>query len=145
MAVALALALLSVPPDSGYLTVRSDRAGIPLYFDGDYLGTTPLDRRPVKAGEFSLVPCSSDSLENLYWRLRNAGLGAKLSALWALARIDAGTARVNVRPGTAATVALSGRDIDNAACRARWLVYGGTGAVFLTGVLAGVVIYALVS
>jgi hypothetical protein len=141
--IVVALALLSLGPDSGYVTVRSDRAGIPLYFDGDFLGLTPLDRAPAKAGEFTLAPASSDSLENLYWRLRNGGLGPGLSALWTLCRIDAATARVQVRPGTASALTISGRDIDNAACRAKWLVFGGTGAVFLTGVLAGVLIHAL--
>ncbi len=137
--------LLSSPavPDSGLLTVRSDLAGVPLFLDGDFIGTTPLTLARVKAGEYSLVPASSDSLENLYWRLRNAGLCSKLNALWTLARIDAATSRVTVQPGKTSSVTISAREIETGACRAKWIVFGGAGGLFLAGLLSGILIYSL--
>lgn len=130
-------------PDSGRLTVRSDLSGIPLYFDGDFIGTTPLTLATVKAGEYSLVPASSDSLENLYWRLRHASLGEKLTVLWTLGRIDAATARVLVRPGAISSITISRKEIEAGACRAKWLVFGSAGGLFLVGVLSGVLLHSL--
>lgn len=143
--ISMATAGYALPavPDSGRLIVRSDVAGVPLYFDGDFVGTTPLHLATVKAGEYSLVPASSDSIENLYWRLRNASLGGKLSALWTLARIDAATNRVLVRPGAVSTVTISRSEIESGACRAKWLVFGGTSGIFVVGLLTGVLIHSL--
>lgn len=138
--ILLAASLSADYRDSGYVTVRSDQPEIPVYLDGDYLGATPLLMHPVVPGEYTLAPVSSDSLESLYFRVRNAGLGAKLAALWPLARIDAATRRLNVRPGYAVSVELSRQDMDRAESRAKWLVYGSAGGLFLGGALLGLVI-----
>jgi hypothetical protein len=59
-----------------------------------------------------------------------------------LASVDAATTRVDIRPGYASTLTISSREMDRAACRAKWLVYGSTGAVFLTGALLGALVAA---
>lgn len=138
-----ALLLAETPADSARITVLADRPGIPVYLGDEFLGTTPVQNRMVEAGGHWLTVADSDSLEALYARLRTAPLGTKLSALWAMARINAATTKVELEPGRAAAVTLSTREMARAETQAKWLVYGTAGGVFVLGAVVGAVIMAV--
>ncbi|MEO0079684.1 MAG: PEGA domain-containing protein [candidate division WOR-3 bacterium] len=136
----LALLFIAQPSDHGLLTVRSEPAGIAIYLDGDLLGTTPIERLPVNAGTYTVTIVSSDSLEELYWQARNGRLGQRLAALWTLARIDAGTAQVEIKAGHETAVFISSRTMAAAASRAKLLSCAGVTGLLGLGVLLGVLI-----
>jgi len=141
MATILVLLIVTQPlPDQGLLTIRSEPAGIAVFLDGDSLGTTPIERLPVKVGTHSVTVVASDSLERLYWQVRTRGIGAKLAALGTLASIDAGTAAVELKPGSETVVTISSKTMRAAACRAKWLACAGVAGLFGLGVVTGVVI-----
>ena len=139
----LCLALLVsglAPADSGYLTVKSNSVGIMVYLDGDYLGRTPVEMHPLKPGNYSVSIISNDSLENVYWRMRQGSVGAKLSALWRLAAVNAGTASVRVESGKVTEVAIDYGKVLNAPTEAKLIACGSIGGVFLVGAAVGLLI-----
>ncbi len=137
----LALFLSGVTPaDSGYLTVRSNSIGIAVYLDGEYLGRTPVEMHQLKPGSYSVSIISNDSLENVYWRMRQGSVGAKLSALWRLAAVNAGTASVRVESGKVTEVAIDYGKVLNAPTEAKLIACGSVGGLFLVGAAVGLLI-----
>ena len=136
------IALLSglAPADSGYLTVKSNSVGIAVYLDGDYLGRTPVEMHQLKPGTYSVSIISNDSLENVYWRLRQGKVGAKLSSLWRLAAVNAGTASVRVESGKVTEVMIDYGKVLNAPTETKLIVFGSIGGVFLVGAAVGLLI-----
>ena len=136
----LCLALLLsglAPADSGYLTVRSNSVGIAVYLDGDYLGRTPVEMHQLKPGSYSVSIISDDSLENVYWRMRQGSVGAKLSSLWRLAAVNAGTASVRVESGKVTEVAIDYGRVLHAPTEAKLVACGSIGGLFLVGAIVG--------
>jgi len=131
------------PADSGYLTVRSNSAGIAVYLDGEYLGRTPVEMHRVPPGEHSVSIISNDSLENVYWRIREGKLGAKLSSLWRLAAVNAGTASVRVQGGMLTEMTIDYGRVLNAPTEAKLIACGSIGGLFLLGAVVGFLVHLL--
>lgn len=135
----LVVTLLVSAEPAGFLCVSSIPPGLSVFVEGESIGRTPVERQ-VSPGIYWVTVVSSDSLERLYHQLRNARLPEKFSALWELARIDAGTSRVEVLPGCETEVIIDSRAMEKNACRAKWLVGAGVGGLFGLGILLGLVV-----
>jgi hypothetical protein len=131
------------PADSGYLTVRSNSVGIAVYLDGDYLGRTQVEMHRLKPGEYSVSIISNDSLENVYWRIRQGSVGTKLSSLWRLAAVNAGTATVRVESGKLTELTIDYGKVLNAPTEAKLITFGSIGGLFLVGAVVGFLIHLL--
>lgn len=131
------------PADSGYLTVRSNSVGIAVYLEGDYLGRTPVEMHALKPGKYSVSIVSNDSLENVYWLLRRGGVGAKLSSLWTLAAINAGTNSVEVDAGKVTELSIDYGRVLDARTEAKWIACGSVGSLFLIGAAVGFLVHWL--
>lgn len=141
----ITLLLCAAPaPDTGYVTVHSTLPGISVYLDGEYLGRTPVERRPFRAGSFLLTIVSNDSLENVYAAIRSGPVGGRLSAAWTLTAIDAGTYRVEVRPNTVSEVTVDYNRVLAAPGRARTFAGCAVGGLFGVGAALGFLIGWLV-
>jgi len=139
----LCLALLFsgvIPADSGYLTVRSNSIGIAVYLDGEYLGRTPVEMHRLKPGSYSVSIISNDSLENVYWHIRQGNVGAKLSSFWRLAAVNAGTSSVRVESGKVTEVTIDYGKVLNAPTEAKLIACGSIGGLFLVGAAVGFLI-----
>ena len=131
------------PADSGYLTVRSNSVGIAIYLDGGYLGRTPIEMHRLKPGTYSVSIISNDSLENIYWHLRQGNVGAKLSSLWRLAAVNAGTNSVRVEKGKVTEVMIDYGKVLNAPTETKLIACGSTGGLFLLGAVVGFLVHLL--
>ena len=131
------------PADSGYLTVRSNSVGIAIYLDGEYLGRTPVETHQLKPGSYSVSIISNDSLENVYWRIREGNVGAKLSSLWRLAAVNAGTNSVRVESGKVTEVTIDYGKVLNAPTEAKLIACGSIGGLFLVGAVVGFLVHLL--
>jgi hypothetical protein len=132
-----------VPADSGYLTVKSNSVGIAVYLDGDYLGRTPVEMHQLKPGSYSVSIISDDSLENVYWHIRQGDVGAKLSSIWTLAAVNAGTSSIRVESGKVTEVAIDYGKVLNAPTEAKLIACGSVGGLFLIGAVVGFLIHLL--
>lgn len=131
------------PADSGFLTVRSNSVGIAVYLDGEYLGRTPVEMRRLKPGEYSVSIISNDSLENVYWHIRQGSIGAKLSSLWRLAAVNAGTNSVRVESDRVTELMIDYGKVLNAPTEAKLIACGSVGGLFLLGALVGFLVHLL--
>ena len=132
-----------VPADSGFLTVRSNSVGIAVYLDGEYLGRTPVETHQLKPGTYSVSIISNDSLENVYWHIRQGSIGAKLSSLWRLAAVNAGTNSVRVEAGKVTEVTIDYGKVLNAPTEAKLIACGSIGGLFLIGAVVGFLVHLL--
>ncbi|MEO0091900.1 MAG: PEGA domain-containing protein [candidate division WOR-3 bacterium] len=82
--------------ESGFLSVYSEPSGLRIYLDGDFIGTTPILNYAYKPGEYSISIFSSDTIEQKYWRITTGSLSTRISALWDLSKVGAGTQRVKI-------------------------------------------------
>jgi len=92
---------------NGYLNVNSDPSGLKVYLDGDSIGYTPITNYSVKSGTYSVSLFSSDTIEDKYWQLANAGLSGKYYALSDLAKIGVGTKQVEIKVNQTSNVFFS--------------------------------------
>lgn len=142
--ICLALLLSGVTADnSGYLTVRSNSVGIAVYLDGEYLGRTPVEMHKMKPGQYSISTISNDSLENVYWRIREGNVGAKLSSIWRLAAVNAGTVPAQVERGKVTEVTIDYGKVLNAPNEAKLIACGSIGGIFLVGAVVGFLLHLL--
>jgi hypothetical protein len=141
--VFLAVLILVAPADSGFLTVRSNLPGLALYLDGDYLGRAPLLQQPLAPGDHSLSIVSDDSLENVYWQLRTGRVGARLSAAWTLAAVNAGTHPVTIHPGQVTDVFIDYGRVISAPTEAKVLTCCGISGLLGVGAIVGFLVHLL--
>ena len=127
----------------GNLSVQSERTGLKVYLDNELIGTTPIVNHPVEPGEHWLSFFPTDSSESRYDDISGGDIGAKLDAVWYLARVSKGTVRVTVAPGETRSVFLSVRAAERAPDQARWLAAGCLSAPFIIGVALGIVVMLL--
>lgn len=139
----LLLALGLAPADSGYLAVKSNSVGIAIYLDGEYLGRTPVEMHRLRPGSYSVSIISDDSLENVYWHMRQGSVGAKLSSLWRLAAVNAGTNSVRVESGKVTEVKIDYGKVLNAPTEAKLIACGSIGGLFLVGAVVGFLVHLL--
>jgi hypothetical protein len=128
---------------TGSLSVQADRAGLVVYLDNDSIGTTPLVNHPVEPGEYWVSIFNPDSTQNHYYVLQSGGIGARLSTLWQLARVNKGTTRIAVQSGENREVFFSLQQIARAPAQAKWLTAGCVSVPFLLGGLLGALIAIL--
>ena len=131
------------PADSGFLAVKSNSVGIGVYLDGEYLGRTPVELHQLKPGSYSVSIISNDSLENVYWRIRQGSIGAKLSSIWRLAAVNAGTNSVRVESGKVTEVKIDYGKVLNAPTEAKLIACGSIGGLFLVGAVVGFLVHLL--
>ena len=122
---------------TGSLTVETAPAGLPVYMDGNPLGNAPVRDLAVPPGEHTLSLFPSDVIEDAYWRLRTGNTGVRLDALRTLARIDAGTKRIEVRAGATQKVRLDLARANRAPCGLACGASFCLGGLFGLGVAAG--------
>ncbi len=127
-------------PNPGFLSVRSDPPGFPIFVESDSIGITPINRYQLDPGKYWVTVVSNDSLESLYRQLRTAGISRKLSALWTLARIDGATSQIEVLPGMETSVLINYNTMQRNACQTKWLFAGTLGGIFAIGLGLGLVI-----
>jgi hypothetical protein len=142
-AIILALLIAQPAPDSGYLTVRSNLPGLAVYLEGDYLGRAPVTMHRLKPGRYSVGIVSDDSLENIYWHLRQGRVGERLSSIWTLAAINAGTQSVEVKPGLVTEVMIDHGRILSAPGEAKAYGCCAVGGLFLFGAVVGFLVHWL--
>jgi len=140
-----AILLLSglAPADSGYLTVRSNSVGIAVYLDGEYFGRTPVEAHRLGPGDYSVSIISNDSLEKVYWLIREGSVGAKLSSLWRLAAVNAGTNSVHIEGGRVTELMIDYGKVLNAPTEAKLVACGSVGGLFLVGAVVGFLVHLL--
>ena len=133
----------TTPVDSGYLSVQSNSIGIGVYLDGEYLGRTPVDMHKLRPGRYSVSIISNDSLENVYWRIRDGSIGTKLSSIWRLTAVNAGTVPVRVEAGKVTQVVIDYGKVLNAPTEAKLIACGAVGGVFFLGAVVGFLVHLL--
>jgi hypothetical protein len=141
--ILMVLAATPVAGDSGYLTVKSNMPGIAVYVGGDLAGSAPVEMMRLAPGTYSVNIVSSDSLENVYWHLRQGDVGRKLTSLWTLAAINAGASSVRVEAGKVTEVFIDYGRVLNAPNEAKLIACGSTAGLFLVGAAVGFVIHWL--
>lgn len=129
--------------DSGFLTVKSNSVGVAVYLKGDYLGRTPVEMHQLAPGNYTVSIVSDDSLENVYWHIRQGNLGTKLSSLWTLAGINAGASSVTIEAGKVTEVSIDYGKVLNAPNEAKLIACGSVGGLFLLGAVVGFLVHLL--
>jgi hypothetical protein len=128
---------------NGTLNVQSDQAGLKVYLDGEAVGATPLVNYPLEPGEHWVSIFNPDSVRRQYDVITSGGPGDKLGTLWYLAKVEKGTARINLAAGETKSLFLSLKQAEQASCAAKWKAGACLSAPFLFGILLGVVITLL--
>jgi hypothetical protein len=124
----------------GRLTVVTEPAGLPVYLDNEPLGRAPVVNLELAPGEYWVTMFNPDSLEDRYSVIRHGTPGAKLAALWYLARVNAGTSRIELGSGANRQVILSLPRANRAARRAKWLAGAAVGGPLVIGTALGLTI-----
>jgi hypothetical protein len=97
----------------------------------------------LKPGEYSVSIISNDSLEKVYWHLRQSSVGKKLSSLWRLAAVNAGTHSVRVESGKVTELMIDYGKVLNAPTEAKLIACGTVGGLFLVGAIVGFLVHLL--
>jgi hypothetical protein len=144
-AILFALVTSQVLPDSGFITVESDMPGLAVYLEGDYIGRTPIEKKKVETGSFTLTIVSNDSLDLLYERLRKGPVNQRLNSAWSLIGVDAGTHKVRIRRGEVTKVSIDYGRVLSAPREAKTYACLGVGGVFGIGAIIGLIIGLLIN
>ncbi|UCG44062.1 MAG: PEGA domain-containing protein [candidate division WOR-3 bacterium] len=132
-------------PDSGFLTVESDMPGLAVYLEGDYIGRTPIMKKKVETGSFTVTVVSNDSLDLLYDGLRKGRVNQRLNSAWSLIGVDAGTHRVRILRGEVTKVFIDYGRVLSAPREAKTCACLGVGGVFGIGAIIGLIIGLLIN
>ena len=124
--------LLLFQINDGYLTVRAEKAGLPVYVDDDYIGNTPIIKYPLKPDEYNVGFFPQDSIETASYQFKNGDIGA----LWRIAKYGEGTVKVKIEPNKETIVELNHRAVRAAPGKAKARVFSCLGGVFILGILA---------
>ena len=133
------LLLLVTQLNAGYLSVKADQDGLPVYIDDEYIGVTPIIRYPLAPDDYNVGLFPQDSIEQASWRLKEGSI----SALWAIAKYGEGTSKVRIAPDSVTTVTLDYRNTMAAPGKAKLKVGGCLGGVFLLGIVTTLVFQIL--
>ncbi len=118
--------------ENGYLTVRADRAGLPVYVDDDFIGNTPIIKYPLKPDEYNVGFFPQDSVENAAYQLKSGDIGA----LWRIAKFGEGIVKVKIESNKETIVDLNHKAVTAAPGKAKAKVFSCLGGVFILGILA---------
>ncbi len=116
----------------GYLTVRADQDGLPVYVEDDFVGLTPVTKYPLKPEEYNIGFFPQDSIETASYQLKSGNIGA----LWRIAKYGEGTVKVRIEPNRETRVDLNYAAVKSAPGQAKLKVFGCLGGVFVLGVLS---------
>lgn len=131
--------------EQGYITVETDRPGLSIFLDSEFIGRSPIEKRPTIAGEHTVSLFHPDTIENGYWRAREQGVLGMITRLPSLRRYDVGTRRVVVNPNETVKVFLSYVETERAPSKTYCLIGGCTGGVIGGSFLLGFIIAWLIS
>ncbi len=106
--------------NSGQLTVNSNPIGLKIYLEGDFIGITPIQNYKLASGKYSVSLFASDTIEEKYWQLANAGFSGKLFALWELTKAGTGTQQIEIKPNQVSELFFSLKKVNRAPARAKW-------------------------
>ncbi len=123
--------LLFLQINDGYLTIKADRPGLPIYVENDFIGNTPITRYPLKPDEYNVGFFPQDSIETASYQFKNGNIGA----LWRIAKYGEGTVKIKIEPNRETIVELNYKAVCTAPGKAKAKVLGCLGGVFLLGVL----------
>ncbi|MEO0135913.1 MAG: PEGA domain-containing protein [candidate division WOR-3 bacterium] len=124
--------LLLMQIDEGYLTVRSEKDGLPIYVENDYIGKTPIIKYPLKPGEYNVGFFPQDSIETASYQFKNGNLGA----LWRIAKFGEGMVKVKIEANKETIVNLNYDAVRTAPTKAKARVFSCLGGMFIMGILA---------
>ncbi|MCX7994883.1 MAG: hypothetical protein N3A65_03800 [candidate division WOR-3 bacterium] len=124
--------LIFLQMSDGYLTVKADKDGLPIYVEDECIGTTPIIKYPLKPDEYNVGLFPQDSIENASYQFKGGNLGA----LWRIAKFGEGTVKVKIEPNKETVVVLSHKTVLAAPGKAKAKVFSCLGGVFILGILA---------
>ncbi len=124
--------LLFLQINDGYLTVRAEKKGLPVFVDDDFIGNTPVIKYPVKPDEYDVGFFPQDSLETASYQFKNGNIGA----LWRIAKYGEGIVKVRIEANKETIVDLNYQAVRSAPGRAKLKVFGCLGGAFILGILA---------
>ncbi|MEO0127073.1 MAG: hypothetical protein ABIL44_04920 [candidate division WOR-3 bacterium] len=124
--------LLFLQLNDGYLTVKADKDGLPVFVDDDYIGNTPIIRYPLKPDEYNVGFFPQDSIETASYQFKSGNLGA----LWRIAKFGEGTVKVRIEANKETIVELNYQAVRSAPSKAKAKVFSCLGGVFILGILA---------
>jgi hypothetical protein len=124
--------LLFLQINDGYLTVRADKDGLPVFVDDDFIGNTPVIKYPLKPDEYNVGFFPQDSIETASYQFKNGDIGA----LWRIAKYGEGIVKVKIEPNKETIVELNYKAVRSAPGRAKAKVFSCLGGVFILGILA---------
>lgn len=133
------LIFLFLQLNDGYLTVRADKDGLPIYVDDDFIGNTPIIKYPLKPDEYDVGFFPQDSIETASYQFKNGNIGA----LWRIAKYGEGVVKVTIKPNQETIVDLNYQAVKSAPSKAKAKVFGCLGGVFILGVLATLVVQSV--
>ncbi len=124
--------LLFFQLNDGWLTVRADRDGLPIYVDDDSIGVTPVIRYPLEPDEYNIGFFPQDSIETASYQFKSGNLGA----LWRIAKYGEGIVKVKIEANKETIVDLNYQAVKSAPGKAKLKVFSCLGGSFILGVLA---------
>ncbi len=124
--------LLFLQINDGYLTVRAEKEGLPVFVDDDFIGSTPVIKYPLKPNEYDVGFFPQDSLETASYQFKNGNIGA----LWRIAKYGEGIVKVRIEANKETIVDLNYQAVRSAPGRAKLKVFGCLGGAFILGILA---------
>ncbi len=139
----LFLFLILLPKDGfgfGYLTVRTLPSGMEVFLDNKSIGRAPIEMMKLDIGNYTVSLYPSDSLEASYWRAREKGLFAIIKRVPDFARFHTASVRITILDGQETEVFLSYPATLKAKRNASWILWGGAGCLFTTGILLGIIL-----
>lgn len=131
--------------ENGFLSVYSEPSGLRIYLDGDFIGTTPILNYAYKPGEYSISIFSSDTIEQKYWRITSGSLGSRLSAVWDLSKVGAGTQRVKIISNQNSEVFFSLKKINRAPTKMKLATTCCLGTSFSVAFLVGYLVAHIIA
>lgn len=135
----MVLILLFFQLNDGYLTVRAEKDGLPVFVDNDFIGNTPIVKYPLKPDEYNVGFFPQDSIETASYQFKSGNLGA----LWRIAKFGEGIVKVKIEPNKETVIDLSYQAVRSAPTKAKAKVFSCLGGTFLLGVLATLVFQAI--
>ncbi|MEO0184573.1 MAG: hypothetical protein ABIL20_02090 [candidate division WOR-3 bacterium] len=124
--------LLVLQLNDGYLTVKAEKDGLPVFVDDDFIGNTPIIKYPLKPDEYDVGFFPQDSIETASYQFKGGNIGA----LWRIAKYGEGIVKVKIESNKETIVDLNYQAVKSAPGKAKAKVFGCLGGVFLLGVLA---------
>lgn len=125
------LMLIFFQLNDGYLTVRADKDGLPVFIDNDFIGNTPVIKYPLKPDEYNVGFFPQDSIEIASYQFKNGDIGA----LWRIAKYGEGIVKARIESNKETIVELNYKAVRSAPGKAKAKVFSCLGGFFILGIL----------